>query len=59
MIITKEERDFAAAELQKLRTLILFDPMTGKEMAPEQLNDENRNLHRAAGIAIAVLNGKE
>lgn len=52
--MTREE---AIAEMKKLRALMLFDPMTGEEIDYNMLNDENKDLYDAAGVALAALRG--
>lgn len=48
-------REKAIAEMKKLRALMLFDPMTGEEIDYNMLNDENKDLYDAAGVALAAL----
>lgn len=45
----------AAQELTKLRELMLFDPDYGNCLEYDNLNDENKRLHDACGVAAAVL----
>lgn len=45
----------AAQELTKLRELMLFDPDYGNCLEYDNLNDENKRLYDACGVAAALL----
>lgn len=45
----------AISSLQMLRDLMLFDPMSGEEIPYSCLNQDNKDLYNAAGVAIEAL----
>ena len=52
-------RQEAAMEMVKLREMMLFDPILGNEIDYSSLNEENKSLYDAAGVAIEVLRAQE